>query len=165
MTIRQATADDLDAVKAIVRDVVQEMGASGNFQWDDAYPDEARFRLDLDNGALYVADDEGGVAGFAAVDEDEPDGYGGVPWRGEGGALVLHRLAVAPQRRGQGVASRLEAFVCALALSRGIRHLKSDTYSTNLAMQAFFVGAGYRKVGEMAYRGKPLPFFCFEKVL
>ena len=56
MMIRLATTDDLPTVLAIVREVVIEMRAVGNTQWDDAYPDAPRFERDVENSALYVAE-------------------------------------------------------------------------------------------------------------
>lgn len=161
--IREARVEDLGAVRAIVREVVGEMSAEGNFQWDETYPDEARFLRDIENAALYVVEEEGEVLGFAAADGDEPEGYRGLPWSYSGEALVIHRLAVARRSRSLGLASRLEAFLCVLAQERGMGLVKVDTYSTNLGMQAFLSKKGYRKVGEMTFRGKPLPFFCYEK--
>ncbi len=167
--IRHATVEDLGAVGAIVREVVAEMNAAGNFQWDGTYPDAARFARDVENGALSVVVDETGdaeqgeVAGFAAADGEEPEGYGGLPWSGVGPCLVIHRFAVARRSRGLGVASQLEGFLCGLARAQGLGLVKTDTYSTNAGMQAFLTKTGYQMVGEMTYREKARPFFCFEK--
>jgi GNAT superfamily N-acetyltransferase len=165
MTIRQAVIEDLGQVQEIVCEVVREMGASGNPQWNAAYPDEARFRRDIENGALYVAEENRVVLGFAVMDHDEPEGYRALPWSASPDAVILHRLAVAQQSRSLGVASRLEAFLCDLAQTQGIRHIKVDTHSTNTGMQAFLTRKGYRKVGETEFPGRPLSFFCYEKLL
>lgn len=160
----------------IVAGVVAEMKIVGNHQWDESYPDVTRFARDVDSGSLYVAQDApleneegdvvaGDVIGFITVDQDEPPGYHGLPWSDRGAFLVIHRLAVDPDRRAVGVATALEAFVCSLAADKGVTHLKIDTYSTNAAMQAFLRRIGYRKVGDMEFRGKPLPFYCYEKLL
>lgn len=163
MNFRQATIDDIPAVMAIVAEVAQEMAAVGNHQWDVSYPTAERFERDVDNGALYVVDDDG-VLGFVTVDHDEPDGYRGLPWT-SGDFLVIHRLAVSSRSRGSGVASFIEASVEEMARSRGARLLKIDTYSTNAGMLSFLFKKGFRKVGEMEFRGKPLPFYCYEKIL
>lgn len=163
MIIRQATQDDLEAVQAIVRAVVQEMKAVGNKQWDESYPNAGRFVRDIENGALHIAAEQGEVIGFVTIDGDEPEGYGPLPWSRHRGALVIHRFAIALQSRSRGVASQMEAFACRLAEQRGLDLMKVDTYSTNEGMQAFLTKKGYRKVGEMAFRGKELPFFCYEK--
>src|SRR3954471_18544610 len=82
MHIRTATIADLSRVMAIVRATVDAMGVYGNDQWDDTYPDEARFRRDVDAAALLVAERDGQVIGFITVDQDEPDGYRPLTWNG-----------------------------------------------------------------------------------
>ena len=165
MTIRQAESGDLGRVGEIVREVVREMGAGGNPQWNASYPDEARFQRDIDSGALYVAEENGEILGFAAMDRDEPEGYHALPWSAGRDSVVIHRLAVARQSRSLGVASRLEAFLCDLAREQGVGQIKVDTHSTNAGMQAFLTRQGYRKVGETEFSGRPLPFICYEKLL
>ena len=150
---------------AIVAGVVAEMNNVGNYQWDESYPDRARFARDVDNGSLYVAEDAGLVVGFVTVDEVEPDGYQGLPWTPSVGFLVIHRFAVDGHQRSKGVATVLEEFACRMAARCAISELRVDTYSTNHTMQAFLSKKGYNKVGEMEFRGKPLPFYCYEKLL
>jgi len=160
----------------IVAGVVAEMKTLGNLQWDETYPDRARFARDIDNGSLFVACsspldeavgevDSRSVIGFITVDQDEPPGYLGLPWTDRGDFLVIHRFAVDGDWRGAGVATTLEAFVCNLAVDRGANQIKVDTYSTNATMQAFLIRKGYSKVGDMEFRGKPLPFHCYQKLL
>ncbi len=56
MQVRQATADDLDAVMGLVRRVVPLMRASGNFQWDETYPNAVVFARDVKAGQLWMAE-------------------------------------------------------------------------------------------------------------
>jgi GNAT superfamily N-acetyltransferase len=163
--IRHATLDDLDVVMAIVRETVEEMAAYGNDQWDAAYPDDARFLQDIENETLFVAEDDGVVLGFITVDQDEPGGYRGLPWRSDEPCLVVHRFAVAGQSRNRGVASFLEAAVCRMAQERQIRLIKVDTHSSNTGMQSFLLKKGYSSIGEMEFHGKDRPFFCYEKAV
>lgn len=162
--IRLAQLADLDAVLAIVAETVVQMKAEGSDQWDAAYPDRDRFQQDVGNTSLYVADFQGEVVGFVVADQEQPEEYAPLPWS-PGECLVLHRSAIALSHRRQGLASMLEAFVCGLARSQGIDLLKTDTYSANAGMQAFFEKLGYRKVGEMALHDKARPFYCYEKAL
>lgn len=163
MNVRRASLDDLETVTAVVRETVEEMAAYGNDQWDASYPDEDRFRQDVANGALLLAEEDGGVAGFITVDREEPKGYEGLPWSDAEQCLVIHRFAVARRSRGRGVASFLEEAVRRMAVEEGVHLIKVDTHSTNLVMQTFLEKKGYRKVGEMQFLGKSRPFFCFEK--
>jgi ribosomal protein S18 acetylase RimI-like enzyme len=165
MTIRRATVEDLDAVMAIVGETVEDMAAYGNDQWDTTYPNDARFLQDIANETLFVAEDNGVVLGFMTVDQDEPDGYRGLPWRSDEPCLVVHRFAVARRSRNQGVATFLEAAVCRMAQERQIGLIKVDTHSSNTGMQSFLQKKGYLPVGEMEFHGKDRPFFCYDKVV
>jgi GNAT superfamily N-acetyltransferase len=165
-TIRTATASDLPRVMAIVRATVNAMRVYGNDQWDDRYPDESRFRRDVDAAPLFVAERDGVVIGFITVDQDESDGYARLVWTNDGdGSTIIHRFAVAPEAQKAGVASALERFACDLARQRGIQHMKVDTHSSNAGMQAFLIRKGYVFVGEMEFNGKDRPYFCYEKLL
>ncbi|BDI32345.1 N-acetyltransferase [Capsulimonas corticalis] len=165
MQFRKAMTEDLESVMSIVAETVVEMQRYGNLQWDAQYPDRARFQQDVASEALYVVDFEGEVTAFVTVDEVQPDGYAGLNWSRNTPPLVVHRLAVSTARRGAGVASFLEQSICDLARHSGHDHLRVDTYSTNTAMQAFLLKRGYISVGEMSYRGRELPFYCYEKPL
>ena len=165
MQFRKALEQDLDGVMGIVAETVQEMGVYGNLQWDAHYPDRARFFQDVTNKSLYVVDIDGDVAAFVTADEEQPDGYRGQPWSRNTTPLVVHRLAVSSARRGAGIASFLEQSICDLARKTDHDHLRVDTYSTNKPMQTFLARRGYVKVGEMSFRGKELPFYCYEKLL
>lgn len=167
MTIRLATTSDLTAIMQIVGEVVSDMASYGNLQWSDTYPDKSRFLTDIDNNALYVAEIDGKVMGFVAIDQEQTKEYQLLTWSDEGDAFVIHRLAVSRDSRNLGVASHLEKFACQMALEHGVHQIRLDTYSTNAGMQTFLEKKGYRKVGEISFSAMPklLPFVCFEKLL
>lgn len=163
MLVRRAIFDDIEPVMAIVRETVEEMAEYGNDQWDLSYPNEARFLKDIENETLFVAEEAGVIMGFVTVDQDEPEGYRGLPWSHAGACLVIHRFAVARHSRNRGVASVLEEAVGRMASDRNISLLKVDTHSTNTVMQSFLTKKGYQKVGEMEFLRRSRPFFCYEK--
>jgi GNAT superfamily N-acetyltransferase len=166
MKIRVASLTDLPRVMAIVRATVDGMRVYGNDQWDDCYPDESRFRRDVEAGSLFVAELDLLVIGFITVDQDEPDGYAPLTWQNDGGgSMIIHRFAIAPEAQKGGVASALEHFACDRARRQNISHMKVDTHSSNGGMQAFLIRKGYTFVGEMEFNGKDRPFFCYEKML
>lgn len=165
MLFRKAVEQDLDQVMAIVAETVEEMRVYGNLQWDAHYPNPERFQRDISNAALYVVEVDGSAAAFVTADEEQPEEYAGLPWSRATPPMVVHRLAVSSKHRGAGLASFLEQSVCDLARASDHDHLRVDTYSTNKPMQAFLTRRGYTYVGEMSFRGKELPFYCYEKML
>ena len=107
MTIRLATLPDLPNLLALLKHVVPLMHETGNFQWDDQYPNATVFTQDIEKGQLWVAEIDGQIAGVAALTEDQEPEYAQVGFDLSQRAVVTHRLAVDPFFRGQGVAAAL----------------------------------------------------------
>ena len=170
MQVRQAKSEDVAAVMAVVRRVVPLMRAGGNLQWDDQYPNATVFERDVELAQLWVAqiDDkiDGQIAGVAAITTDQEPEYANVGWDISEPAIVVHRVAVDPAFRGQGVAAALMLQAETVARSRGIGVLRVDTNTQNAATQKLFPKLGYVLSGEteLGFR-VGLRFLCYEKRL
>ena len=166
MELRLGTVEDVGAVMEVVRRVVPGMRASGNLQWDAEYPNAAVFAEDVALGQMWVAEAGGRMAGVAAVTTEQSPEYAEVGWDLQEAAVVVHRLAVNPAFRGQGVAGALMEQAEAVARERGIGVLRVDTNTRNTAMQRMLSRLGYGLAGEIGLRFRPgLRFFCYEKRL
>jgi len=166
MELRRATREDVTAVMALVRRVVPLMRASGNLQWDDAYPNPEVFGRDVAQGQLWLAELDGGLAGIAAITTDQEPEYAEVGWDLSETAIVVHRLAVDPAFQGRGVAAALMAQAEVEARDRGIAVLRLDTNTNNEATQRLFPKLGYAFAGEIGLGFRPgLRFRCYEKRL
>ena len=166
LTVRRAAAADVPAVLALIRRVVPQMHATGNFQWSADYPDETVFQRDIEQQQLWVAELDGTVAGVAALTTDQDEEYAQADWDATETALVTHRLAVDPAAQGKGVALALMEQAEKQAVAQGLRALRVDTNSENAATQRLFPKLGYRFAGEISLEFRPgLRFFCYEKWL
>ncbi|GAB3989342.1 GNAT family N-acetyltransferase [Spirosoma daeguense] len=166
MIIRPATSTDIPALLTILRNVVPLMHESGNFQWDNTYPNETVFQQDIQKNQLWVTEINDQLAGFAALTEDQEPEYAQVGFNLAQRAIVTHRLAVDPHFRGQGVAAALLEQAEQLALERGIAFLRIDTNSENQVTQKLFPKMGYRYAGEITLSFRPgLRFLAYEKRL
>lgn len=166
MKPRLATLNDIPSLLELVRRVVPLMRAGGNFQWDDAYPNEAVFRKDIEQEYLWVTELDGRLVGVAAITTDQEPEYAQVGWDLSEMAIVVHRLAVDPAARGRGVAADLLAKADEVARKRGINVLRIDTNTQNEATQRLFPKAGYQLAGEIGLSFRPgLRFYCYEKRL
>ncbi len=92
--------------------------------------------------AWFLAELDGMVVGFAC--------FGPVPLAE--GTFDLYWIAVSPEGRGRGVATRLDGAVEAAVRSRGARWLLAETSSTApyAPAQAFYARRGYRLLGRIA---------------
>lgn len=166
VVVRRAVEADLPAILDLVERVVPLMRASGNQQWGEGYPNETVFRQDIAREQLWVAELTGTLAGVAALTTDQDPEYTTADWDAAEEAIVTHRLAVAPEAQGHGIASALLAQAEALAAARGLQSLRVDTNSENVATQRLFPKLGYRFAGEIGLSYRPgLRFFCYEKRL
>jgi GNAT superfamily N-acetyltransferase len=167
--IRAGKAEDLDAIQAIIVQVVPVMNAAGNFQWNETYPLRANFERDLENKELWVACHEDRVVGAIVCSFETPEEYAalGSAWDLSVPSLVPHRMAVDPAMKGLGVAKVLLTFAEELAQSRGLDRIRVDTCTRNAPTMSLFPKLGYSPVGEIQLRGKApdLWFMCYEKIL
>ncbi len=165
VNIRNGVTEDIDSIMSIVDRVVAEMAAYGNFQWTSEYPTAERFRQDIQNRSLFVAAKNRAVLGFIVVDQIEPPEYASVAWNRDGPASVIHRFAVQGGARRHGIASSLEAHACELARQSGTRYLRTDTNSSNQAMQGFLKSRNYRYTGDVFFAKCANAFYCYDKAL
>ena len=71
MLIRLAVLADIPQIMQLIKEVVPEMNAAGNFQWDTTYPTTTVFEKDIALEQLWIADDDGDIAGIAAITTDQ----------------------------------------------------------------------------------------------
>ena len=94
---------------------------------------------DLDKAVL-VADDNGGVVGYAYA---AVEGYDYMALRGPAG--VLQDVIVDPEHRGRGVGRLLLEATLALFRSRGVSRVVLLTAERNDAAQRLFTNMGFRR--------------------
>ncbi len=164
-SFRKATEADSARAWEIIRQAKALMTSEGRKQWTDAYPAPSDIDNDTGAEAAYVLciDDVPMVYG-AVIFTGEP-AYGQIKegWLSQGDYVVVHRLAVADEARGKGLAQRYFEEVSALALSKGIKSFKVDTNFDNKAMLHILEKIGFTYCGEIIYpQGSRL---AFEKLL
>lgn len=166
MSIRLATPEDIPAIMQMIAAVVPLMHSSGNFQWDNTYPNVKVFEDDIALNQLWVADIDGKIGGIAAITTDQDAEYAEVGWDINEIAIVTHRLAVSVNHRRQGIAEALLKQAEIVAQNRGIKILRIDTNSNNKATRLLFPKLGYEFAGEISLLFRPnLKFYCYEKII
>jgi len=164
MIIRLATLQDIEPITQLVAQVVPVMQATGNLQWDNTYPNAEVFTSDVHNGQLWVADENGAIAGVIAIVNDQEPEYAQVPgWDINEPAVVAHRLAVSPDYQGKGIAAALLRQCEEVARQQNVSLIRLDTNTVNRPMQNLFLKLGYNLGGEITLNKKPgLRFMAFE---
>lgn len=99
--IRPAAADDLPRIEQIYDAIhtAEETGAASVGWTRGVYPTRATAQAALDDGALFVLEDDGVLVAAGRIDQAQVPVYAQVPWQYAAPpeqVLVLHTLVVDP---------------------------------------------------------------------
>ena len=146
MEIRLAFPNEVEAIMQLIEEAKKCLAEAGSTQWQNGYPNEEVIIDDIISGQAYVALDEGDLLAYAAVTRSPEEAYEAIydgAWEGsETEYLVFHRIAVAKDVQGQGVA---QTFLEGLIEGFDYVDFRSDTHAQNKAMQHIFEKLGLDK--------------------
>jgi len=156
MTIkfRKASSEDLPIIWSILEDAIARRKADGSNQWQDGYPNENSVLSDIEKDAGFVLTGDEKVIGYCAVlINDEPE-YAKIQgkWKTNGDFVVYHRVAIAKDYIGKGLAKEMLKHIETFALEDNIHSIKADTNFDNGAMLHLFESMGYEYCGEVFFR-------------
>ena len=158
---RRAEARDLDDIMRVVAEAQRFMSTLNIDQWQDGYPERETLLEDIELRRLYIIEDGGRVAAFAALlTEPEPiyDDIDGA-WAVPGPYLTIHRMAMDDAHRSRGLAAEIVAHAVSIAKENGCAALRADTHTGNVAMRRFLEKRGFVYRGTVYYavkKGDPI---------
>ncbi len=164
-SFEKATAAQVPAIWKILQHAIQRRKEDGSDQWQDGYPNPEVIQKDIDAGAGFVLLEEEKVVGYTAVlinDEPEYEKIKG-EWLSNGDFVVCHRVAIAQDHLGKGLAKKIMLAIEDYAKSQNIYSVKADTNHDNIAMLKVFEKMGYSYCGIVLFRGSERK--AFEKLL
>ena len=172
--IRPATAGDLPAIEAIYNAIfdVEEAGPVYTNWQRGKYPTYDTARQVLEQGTLYVGEDESGFLwGVVNLNGVQLPEYADIPWQfaaEDAQVAVPHTLCIHPRRAGQGLARRMIAFCEDTARAQGKTVMRLDTWEGNLPANHLYPLLGYSLAGatEFFFQGYIHEILnCYEKKL
>lgn len=161
--MRYATTADIEQILAITDSARRFQRQCGFRQWEDGYPAYENIAADIAAQGAYVFENEGtsakaaditiegsnivereNIVAYAYLTEGdaEYDRLSGI-WHYPGPYGVIHRLAIAPNFRGQGLAAQILAMSEAHLAAQGTRAMRIDTGQDNIVMQRILSRADY----------------------
>ena len=159
MEIRLAFPNEVDTIMQVIEGAKKCLAEAGSTQWQNGYPDADTIIEDIISGQAYVAIEEGELLAYAAVTKSPEKAYEAIydgNWEGrESEYLVFHRIAVASDVQGQGVA---QTFLEGLIEGFDYLDFRSDTHAKNLAMQHIFEKLSFKQVGKVPVDGERLAY-------
>jgi len=159
MEIRLAFPNEVDAIMQVIEEAKKCLADTGSTQWQNGYPNTNTIIEDIISGQAYVALEEGELLAYAAVTKSPEKAYEAIydgNWEGkETEYLVFHRIAVASDVQGQGVA---QTFLEGLIEGFDYLDFRSDTHAQNKVMQHIFEKLGFKQVGKVPVDGERLAY-------
>lgn len=164
-TFRKAEIADLKLIWDILEQAILRRKADGSKQWQDGYPNPDVIQKDIERGAGFVLTDRDMVIGYVSIVVNDEPAYAKIEgeWLSNGDFVVAHRIAIAENYIGKGLAKRILGSVEDFAIGKQISSVKVDTNFDNIAMIRTFEKQGYVYCGEVFFRGSARR--AYEKVL
>lgn len=164
-SFRQAQPEDAAQIWEILAQGIQRRKEDGSQQWQDGYPNLSVVKADIEKGSGYVLTYTDIVVGYCAIlINDEPE-YAKIngKWLTDGDFVVYHRVAIAENCLGRGLAQKMLLHIEDFAKQHSIYSVKADTNFDNPGMLNIFQKLGYTYCGEVTFRGTPRK--AFEKII
>tara|TARA_R110002126_G_scaffold26851_4_gene90170 strand:- start:1824 stop:2339 length:516 start_codon:yes stop_codon:yes gene_type:complete len=165
LEFRKATTTEIPQLWVILQQAIARRKADGSNQWQDGYPNPEVILNDITKNAGYVLLEDEDIVGYVALlINDEPE-YANIEgeWLTNNDFVVFHRVAIAENQLGKGLAKKLLYHIEEFALANEIYSIKADTNFDNFAMIAVFEKLGYAYCGQVYFRGSARR--AYEKVL
>jgi len=152
MTVRKATADDIDAVAKIYDKIhTAEENGDAVVGWvRGVYPERETALAALNRGDLFVMTDGGKIVGTAIINKLQVDVYAGANWKYDAPddeVSVLHTLIIDPDEKGKGYGREFIRFYENYSLETGCAYLRLDTNERNSFARRFYKRLGYEEIG------------------
>jgi ribosomal protein S18 acetylase RimI-like enzyme len=161
-----ATMKEIEEIMGLIKDCIKDMESRGIHQWGDFYPTRQIIEDDIENGSMYVAEENDEVLGIITINEEQPPEWGNVNWSAQEGRIItVHRLAVKPIRQKQGIGERLLDYAETHAINNGCTFVRLDAYSGNPRALRLYEKHQYSRVGQIRFPERDLVFYCYEKKL
>ncbi len=165
MKLVKANIEQVGRIMEIVEQARLLLRQSGSPQWQNGYPQAADIEEDCRRQIAHIMLDGDEIIAYGAVIFTGEAAYNALEgkWLSDRPYVVLHRLAVAQARRGQGVATRFFEAVARMAAARGVESFRVDTHEMNRIMRHTLQKLGFTCCGTVWYDGSPR--LAYERML
>ncbi len=144
MIITKACLNDIDDILKIANQAIAYFKNSHINQWQDGYPNKEVFLNDINNNSLYVVKETERIVAIFALygHEDNYDIIYDGAWHSDNNYAVIHRIALADEYKGKGVAKLIIDFV-----KEKYSYIRIDTHKDNINMQRCLYKNGFKYCG------------------
>lgn len=154
MEFRPTTPADIDRVMQIMENGRDAIAALGIDQWQQGYPHRGIVADDVQWGESYVVEEDGELLGTCMVSMRGDRNYDSIDgtWlihsaSTEPRYATIHRVAVAAEAKGRGLAKYMFMQVEQLARQHDCESIRVDTHPGNVPMRSLCERCGYTYCG------------------
>lgn len=166
-------ASDVDELSQLYDDLNDYLEKNGNFPgWKKGiYPVREQAADGVKNGTLFVARDNGKIAGSVILNHEPEEAYHKAKWDFESDysdVIVIHTLAVHPDYLKHGVGKALMDFAIVHSTQSEARSIRLDVYEENAPAIRLYEKYGFKYVDtvDLGLREYGLDWFkLYEKAL
>lgn len=150
-----AKEKDLERMCEITKMAKNQLKKMGLDQWQKGYPSREVWIQDIEDGCAYLAVEDGQILGVFAFQTTPDVSYGEIngKWLTDGAYASMHRVCVAAESKGRGVAGKMFAQGFLMAGELGFPAVRIDTHPGNIPMQRALEKAGFLACGEIHLKG------------
>ena len=155
MEFLQAQLCHLDDICRITDEAKAQLKSMGLDQWQKGYPSREVWHNDIIHHRAWIAHEDECIIGAFAFETLPDPSYFEIDgqWLTDTPYASMHRVCVADQAKGQGVAARLFHFGFDLARSAALDSLRIDTHPNNTPMLRALDKAGFVPCGTIILKG------------
>ena len=149
MKILKAKTNQFQDVREFYFAVIDGIGDSGDsVGWKkDIYPAPGFLKGSIEDGDLYIAEEDGMIVGAMVLNHQSNEEYGKFDWptkADEEEVTVIHALGILPSMRGKGYAKQMVRFAIDLARNDHQKVIRLDVLKGNIGAKKLYSGLGFR---------------------
>ncbi len=141
--LTRATLDDLKEIDELALLVIHDMMLFGIPQWDESYPRQEHYKLDIENNALFLYKDKDAILGAITLLAENDLPYKTINSWVKEKSIVIHRMLVHPKVRNKGIAKSLLEYAIHFSKLGAYESIKIDTHLENYKMRNFLKKNGF----------------------
>lgn len=146
-----AKKEHIEEMMVITNDAKKQLANLGLDQWQKGYPSREVWESDAELGCTQLAVEDGKIMGIFAFQTTPDASYYEIngKWLTDGTYASMHRVCVADDAKGKGVAGQMFSHGFEMAKNAGLPSMRIDTHPGNIPMQRALMKAGFVACGEI----------------
>lgn len=161
INIQLATSKHLEQIVTLIQQTSSWLKTKGIYQWSENFP-ISRLEQEIFKGELFVILDQNEfIMGALCLSKEK-----GELWPADDDtAIYLNRLVISRKFAGCNLGSQVVTWAKTYSTQLNIKRLRLNCDKKNPFLPGFYIGCGFKPVGEYYYSSWNMTFELFETLL